>query len=134
MDSVINELYYGNICPVEQMGRLTPEARTILKRIHENVERLEESLNEQEKAILHSIQDDRLELAASVGEKRFLEAFTLGASLRQRYSRWSWAISIRTTWNRAVVIESSRCREQRFFEASLILDSCGCGLWWTAPP
>ena len=33
------------------------------------------------KAILHSIQDDRLELAASVGEKRFREAFTLGARL-----------------------------------------------------
>ena len=81
MDSVINELYYGNICPVEQMGRLTPEARTILKRIHENVEKLEESLNEQEKALLHAIQDDRLELAASVGEKRFREAFTLGARL-----------------------------------------------------
>ena len=81
MDSVINELYYGNICPVEQMGRLTPEARTILKRIHENVEKLEESLNEQEKTIFHSIQDDHLELAASVGEKRFREAFTLGARL-----------------------------------------------------
>ena len=79
MDSVINELYYGNICPVEQMGRLTPEARAILKRNHKNVKKLEESLDEQEKAILHSIQDDRLELAASVGEKRFREAFTLGA-------------------------------------------------------
>lgn len=81
MDSIINELYYGSICPVEQMGRLTPEARAILKRIHENTEKLEESLNEQEKTILHSIQDDRLKLAAIVGEKRFWEAFTLGARL-----------------------------------------------------
>ena len=81
MDSIINELYYGSICPVEQMGRLTPEARAILKRIHENAEKLEESLNEQEKTILHSIQDDRLKLAAIVGEKRFWEAFTLGARL-----------------------------------------------------
>ncbi len=81
MDSVINELYYGNICPVEQMGRLTPEAKAILKRLHENEDKLEESLNEQEKTILHSIQDDRLELATIVGEKRFREAFTLGARL-----------------------------------------------------
>ena len=81
MDSIINELYYGNICPVEQMGRLTPEAKAILKRMHENEEKLEMSLNEQEKALLHAIQDDRLELAASVGEKRFREAFTLGARL-----------------------------------------------------
>ena len=75
MDSIINELYYGSISPVEQMGRLTPEARAILKRIHENAEKLEESLNEQEKTILHSIQDDRLKLAAIVGEKRFWEAY-----------------------------------------------------------
>ena len=81
MDSVINELYYGNIRPVEQMGKLTPEAKAILKRLHESEDKLEESLNEQEKALLHAIQDDRLELAAIVGEKRFREAFTLGARL-----------------------------------------------------
>ena len=81
MDSIITELYYGNISPVEQMGRLTPEARAILKRIYENEEKLEKSLNEQEKPILHSIQEDRLELATIVGEKRFREAFTLGARL-----------------------------------------------------
>ena len=81
MDSIINELYYGNIRPVEQMGRLTPEAKAILKRLHENEDKLEQSLNEQEKTILHSIQDDRLEFATIVEEKRFREAFTLGARL-----------------------------------------------------
>lgn len=81
MDNIINELYYGNICPVEQMGRLTPKARAILKRVHESEEKLEKSLNEQEKAILHSIQDDRLELDGIIGEERFREAFALGARL-----------------------------------------------------
>ena len=81
MDSIINELYYGNIHPVEQMGRLTPEAKAILKRLHENEDKLEESLNEQEKALLHAIQDDRLEAACIIQEKRFREAFTLGARL-----------------------------------------------------
>ena len=81
MDSIINELYYGNIRPVEQMGELPPEVKVILKRLHESEDKLEESLNEQEKALLHAIQNDRLELAAIVGEKRFQEAFTLGARL-----------------------------------------------------
>ena len=81
MDSIITELYYGNISPVEQMGRLTPEAKAILKRLHENEDKLEQSLNEQEKTILHSIQDDRLEFATIVEEKRFREVFTLGARL-----------------------------------------------------
>ena len=81
MESIINELYYGNIRPVEQMGRLTPEAKAILKRLHESEDKLEENLSEQDKALLHAIQNDRLELATIVGEKRFQEAFTLGARL-----------------------------------------------------
>ena len=81
MDNIINELYYGNICPVEQMGRLTPETKAILKRINENEKELEKSLNEQEKAILHSVQDDRFELDSIIGENRFREAFALGVRL-----------------------------------------------------
>ena len=71
MDDLISELYYGNICPVEQMGRPTPEEKEILKRIHENEEKLRASLDEQEKAILEAI----------MGERRFREAFSLGARL-----------------------------------------------------
>ena len=81
MDSIISELDYGNIRPVEQMGRLTPEAKDILRRLHENEDKLEGSLNEQEKALLHAIQDDQLEAACIIQEKRFREAFTLGARL-----------------------------------------------------
>ena len=81
MDSIINELYYGNIRPVEQMGGLTVEAATIMKRVHENEDRLEVSLDEQEKELLHAIQDDRLEVASIIEEKRLREAFTLGARL-----------------------------------------------------
>ncbi len=81
MENLINELYYGNICPVEQMGRPTPEEREILKRIHENEEKLQATLDEQEKAILDAIKDDCLTVSASMGERRFREAFTLGARL-----------------------------------------------------
>ncbi len=81
MDNLINELYYGNICPVEQMGRPTPEEREILKRIHENEEKLRATLDEQEKSILDAIKDDSLDAASSMGERRFREAFSLGARL-----------------------------------------------------
>ena len=81
MDSIINELYYGNIHPIEQMSSLTPQVKAVLKRMHENEEKLEMSLNEQEKALLHAIQDDRLEVDSLIHEKRFREAFTLGARL-----------------------------------------------------
>ena len=81
MDDLISELYYGNIRPAEQMGGLTPEAAAIMKRVHENEDRLEACLDEQEKDLLHAIQDDRLEVACIIEEKRFREAFCLGARL-----------------------------------------------------
>ena len=93
MNSIINDLYYGNIHPVEQMGKLTLEVKAILIRMHENEDKLEESLNEQEKALLHAIQDDRLDAACIIQEKRFREAFTLGARLMAEMLTGSLPIS-----------------------------------------
>ena len=81
MENIINELYYGNICPVEQMGRPTPEEKEILKRIHENEEKLRAFFDEQGRAVLDAIKDDCLNAANSMGERRFREAFSLGAKL-----------------------------------------------------
>ena len=81
MENLINELYYGNICPVEQMGGATSEEKEILKRIHENEEKLQATLDEHEKAILDAIKDDCLNISSSLGERRFHDAFSLGARL-----------------------------------------------------
>ena len=81
MENLINDLYYGNICPVEQMGGATSEEKEILKRIHANEEKLRTILDEQEKAILDTIKDDCLTVSASMGERRFREALSLGARL-----------------------------------------------------
>ncbi len=81
MDNLINELYYGNIRPVEQMGGLTPEAAAIMKQVHENEDRLEASLDEQKTELLHAIHNDRLDVTCIIEEKRFREAFILGARL-----------------------------------------------------
>ena len=81
MENIINELYYGNLCPVEQMGGATSEEKEILKRIHENEEKLRATLDEKEKALLDMIKDDCLTVSGSIGERRFHEAFSLGARL-----------------------------------------------------
>ena len=81
MENLINELYYGNVRPVEQMGGATSEEKEILKRIHENEEKLLAALDKQEKAILDTIKDDCFTVSASMGERRFREAFSLGARL-----------------------------------------------------
>ena len=79
MENLINELYYGNICPVEQMGEATSGEKEILRRIHENEEKLRATLDEQEKAIPEAIKDDCLTVSSSIGERRF---FVLIRSLR----------------------------------------------------
>lgn len=81
MENLINELYYGNICPVEQMGGATSEEKEILKRIHENEEKLRATLDEQERTALDAIKDNCLDVASSMGERCFREAFSLGAKL-----------------------------------------------------
>ena len=81
MENLIKELYYGNICPAEQMGKITPEVSAIMKRVHENEDKLESSLNNQEKELFHAIQNDRLKATCIIDEKRFGEAFALGARL-----------------------------------------------------
>ena len=81
MENLINELYYGNVRPVEQMGGLTTETAAIMKRVHENEDRLEARLNDQEKELLRTIQNGRLDATSIIEEKRFREAFILGARL-----------------------------------------------------
>ena len=87
MDDLINELYYGNLCPVEQMGRPTPEEKEILRRIHENEEKLRLTLDEHGRAVLDEIKDDCLDAASIMGERRFREAFSLGARLMMEIMR-----------------------------------------------
>lgn len=68
---LITELYYGNINPVEQIGKLTPEPKAILKWIHENEDKLESTLNGWERDLLHVIQDDHLDMASIMAERGF---------------------------------------------------------------
>lgn len=81
MENLINELYYGDLCPVKQMGRPTPEEKENLRRIHENEKKLRATLDEQKRTALDAIKDNCLDVASSMGERRFREAFSLGAKL-----------------------------------------------------
>ncbi len=49
--------------------------------------KLREALGEQEKAMLDMIKDDCLSVASSMGERRFREAFSLGARLMMEVMR-----------------------------------------------
>lgn len=78
MDNLIAELSYGNIAQWSKWVSSHRKQRYYLKPMHENEEKLEVSLNDQE-ALFHAIQDDHLDTA--VEEKHLREAFTLGARL-----------------------------------------------------
>ncbi len=78
MDSIINELYYDNIRPVEQMGGLTAEAAAIMKRVHKNENRLEACLDKQEKELFTPSRMTALKSPASSRKNDSAKPLSLG--------------------------------------------------------
>ena len=80
MESIIEELYYGNIAPSEHSYRRTGEYAHILKIVARHEEKLTETLTEAQKEIFEKFKDSTLEIS-SITE---VTAFTLGFKLGLR--------------------------------------------------
>ena len=80
MESIIEELYYGNIAPSECSYRRAGEYAHILQLVARNEEKLTETLTEAQKEIFKKFKDNTSELC-SMSE---VTAFTLGFKLGLR--------------------------------------------------
>ena len=80
MESIIEELYYGNITPSERSFRRTGEYAHILQLVTRNEENLTETLTEAQKETFEKFKDGTSELS-SMAE---ITAFTLGFKLGLR--------------------------------------------------
>ena len=80
MESVIEELYYGNITPPERSCRRSGEYAHILQLIARHEEKLTETLTEAQKETFEKFKDSTLEIS-SITE---VTAFTLGFKLGLR--------------------------------------------------
>ena len=80
MESIIEELYYGNIAPSEHSYRRTGEYAHILKIVARHEEKLTETLTEAQKETFEKFKDGTSELSSMTE----VTAFTIGIKLGLR--------------------------------------------------
>ena len=80
MKNAINELWYGNIQPLEATTPTT-EMREIYRHISKQKDDLREMLSDDGKAILDKLADNFYETSSLLAREAFKRGFKLGANL-----------------------------------------------------
>ena len=81
MESIIEELYYGNITPSERSYRRTGEYADILHLITRHEEKLTETLTEAQKETYEKFKDSTSEICSMTEVTAFSLGFKLGLRL-----------------------------------------------------
>ncbi len=81
MESIIEELYYGNITPAERSFRRTGEYAHILQLVTQNEEKLTETLTEAQKETFEKFKDSTSEISSMTEVTVFTLGFKLGLCL-----------------------------------------------------
>lgn len=78
---ILEDLWYGNISPNEQGGYWTEECKKLLEMFNRNNEKLEATLNADEKETLEKMQDCWLEIQQYAECGAFITGFRLAVKL-----------------------------------------------------
>ena len=81
MQSIIEELYYGNVLPFERRAPRGGEYARIIKYLSRNEEGLLETLTEAQKEIFEKYCDCASEMHDLTEREAFIKGFTLGARI-----------------------------------------------------
>ena len=81
MKSMIDELWYGNVSPMDDTRNNTEEMKELMSYIARHQEELVASLTDEQKAIFEKFDDCWSEYASLAEEAIFAYAFKLGANL-----------------------------------------------------
>ena len=81
MESIIAELFYGNITPSERSYRKTGEYAHILQLVTRNEEKLTETLTKAQKETLEKFNDGTSEISSMTEVTAFSLGFKLGLRL-----------------------------------------------------
>ena len=81
MESIIAELFYGNITPSERSYRRTGEYAHILQLVTRNEEKLTETLTEAQKKTFEKFKDSTSEISSMTEVTAFTLGFKLGLRL-----------------------------------------------------
>ena len=81
MRSILEELWYGNICPNTECGERTKEAKELMGYIADHHDSLQATLTDKQKEILEKFDDCYAELTDLNEREIFVYAFRLGARI-----------------------------------------------------
>ncbi len=81
MRSILEELWYGNVCPSEGCREVTKETKVLMKYIAEHHDKLYATLNEKQKETLEKFDDCYAEITDINERDIFMYAFRLGAKM-----------------------------------------------------
>ena len=81
MKSILEELFYGNVCPSMDCGNHNEQKKQLMKHIADHHDNLNNTLTEKQKEILEKFDDCLGELADINEREMFVYAFRLGARM-----------------------------------------------------
>lgn len=81
MRSVLEELWYGNICPNSGGGEVSKETKELMGYVQRHRTTLLESFTEKQKEVFERLDDCYAELSDMNERKFFVQAFCLGAKM-----------------------------------------------------
>ena len=77
MSNLLEELWYGNIAPIDNIG-VTPEIKSKRKELAQKYEKLKEKLEKEQKQLLNEYDESSIELSSLYECKIFEYSFRLG--------------------------------------------------------
>ncbi|MBR2432204.1 MAG: hypothetical protein IKB23_04735 [Clostridia bacterium] len=81
MKKILEELWYGNVCPDTQSHKSSKESKKLMGYVVEHHEALNETLTEKQKEILEKLDDCYADLTSENERDVFVYAFKLGARM-----------------------------------------------------
>ena len=81
MKSILEELWYGNVCPNGGCRESTAEAKQLMKYIADHHDNLQATLTDKQKEVLEKFDDCYAELTDINEREIFVYAFRLGARI-----------------------------------------------------
>ncbi len=81
MKSILEELWYGNVCPSDGCRELTKEERDLMSYVAQHHDNLHSTLTDDQKEILEKFDDCYAELTDINKREIFVYAFRLGARI-----------------------------------------------------
>ena len=81
--SIIEELYYGNICPCEMPIIKTEEYQTALKKLVDYEKSLLETLSNEQRELYNKMMENKIVVEMTESVEKFKSGFKLGAKFMQ---------------------------------------------------